>query len=513
MKGLDSKSRSADVATAQKHGRGIGLASPRTRQLAAMEDRANRRPQVRETAQLQEKLNAPNTTGMSDELKTGLESLSGMDLSGVNVHYNSPKPAQLQAHAYTQGQDIHVAPGQEQHVPHEGWHVVQQMQGRVQPTTQLAGTDINDSPALETEADVMGARASRESARATAQRRAVATGSTVQRKINLDDFLTDEDRQRLFASGLDVDDLEDVQDLLGDEEAVAGLLSELEGETEEQFWKKGNELKYTKALGAALYNQEAKWMNVNPEEKDLERIPGDSGVESNDKFLSHIATVKPLKDVGAAVSHGEYAHRLQWYIISRSMENNFKDMYGEDFLEQDGRPSREFRDLLQTLYRQMSDPEYTKMFEKGQIGPTDEHTRNNPDREKGQFPLPLWSALLDMPGSYVDNAKKGQKEYQMFGDIFAAAPVKLTGGLTFTSGTQKGSLQEGPLAYSQVSLAVLNRRLKRYLGGGSDLALKAQLNNLAKTDGEVQSLLKKASEESLDYDDRNELAFKLLGIL
>ncbi|HEX6901169.1 MAG TPA: DUF4157 domain-containing protein [Thermoanaerobaculia bacterium] len=161
MYGLESK-KGEDSARSpqQRQGKG-GLDNPRTLQLAAMEDRANQRPQVRETAQLQEKLNAPNTTGMSDELKTGLEGLSGMDLSGVRVHYNSPEPAQLQAHAFTQGQDIHVAPGQERHVPHEGWHVVQQMQGRVQPTTQVGGTDVNDSPALETEADAMGARASR----------------------------------------------------------------------------------------------------------------------------------------------------------------------------------------------------------------------------------------------------------------------------------------------------------------------------------------------------------------
>jgi hypothetical protein len=102
---------------------------------------------------------AGNPTGLSDGLRAGLEHLSGMDLSGVRVHYNSPRPAQLQALAYTQGQNIHVAPGQERHLPHEGWHAVQQMQGRVRPTMQLEGTAINDSPGLEREADVMGTRA------------------------------------------------------------------------------------------------------------------------------------------------------------------------------------------------------------------------------------------------------------------------------------------------------------------------------------------------------------------
>ncbi len=108
------------------------------------------------TAQLEEK---PNNTGLPNQLKAGIESLSGMSMDGVKVHYNSDKPAQLNAHAYAQGTDIHVAPGQEQHLPHEAWHVVQQAQGRVKPTTQMKGTSVNDDVGLETEADVMGAKA------------------------------------------------------------------------------------------------------------------------------------------------------------------------------------------------------------------------------------------------------------------------------------------------------------------------------------------------------------------
>jgi hypothetical protein len=102
---------------------------------------------------------APNQTGMPDNLKQGIESLSGLDMSGLRVHYGSPKPAQLNAHAYAQGSDIHLGPGQEQHLPHEAWHVVQQQQGRVQPTTEMGGEKINDDATLEREADVMGARA------------------------------------------------------------------------------------------------------------------------------------------------------------------------------------------------------------------------------------------------------------------------------------------------------------------------------------------------------------------
>ncbi|MGB9927626.1 MAG: DUF4157 domain-containing protein [Methanosarcina sp.] len=100
-----------------------------------------------------------SNTGMPDNLKAGVESLSGIDMSDVRVHYNSSKPAEVGALAYTQGTNIHVAPGQEKYLPHEAWHVVQQKQGRVQPTMQMRGVLVNDSKGLENEADYMGAKA------------------------------------------------------------------------------------------------------------------------------------------------------------------------------------------------------------------------------------------------------------------------------------------------------------------------------------------------------------------
>lgn len=110
-----------------------------------------------QTAQLKN-----NTTGMPDPLKSGIESLSGMDLSDVRVHYNSAKPAHIHALAYAQGNDIHLGPGQEKHLPHEAWHVVQQRQGRVRPTMQMkANIYLNDETALEREADLMGEKALR----------------------------------------------------------------------------------------------------------------------------------------------------------------------------------------------------------------------------------------------------------------------------------------------------------------------------------------------------------------
>ena len=97
---------------------------------------------------------------LPSNLKSGVEQLSGQDMSDVNVHKNSDKPAQLNAHAYAQGSDIHLGPGQEKHLPHEAWHVAQQKQGRVEPTKQLKSKIlINDDKGLENEADVMGQKA------------------------------------------------------------------------------------------------------------------------------------------------------------------------------------------------------------------------------------------------------------------------------------------------------------------------------------------------------------------
>ncbi len=99
---------------------------------------------------------------MPPHLRSGMERLAGYDLSAVRVAYNSPRPGELGARAFTQGRTIHVGPGQERHLPHEAWHAVQQIQRRVAATGRtIDGLMLNDQPALEREADVMGARALR----------------------------------------------------------------------------------------------------------------------------------------------------------------------------------------------------------------------------------------------------------------------------------------------------------------------------------------------------------------
>ena len=160
-------------ATRQTHLLSLAEASPQAAQLRALQALANTHTGLAHAAQRQQEdpdtPSAPDTaelpaqanhTGLPTPLKTGIETLSGMSLDHVRVHYHSSQPAQLNALAYAQGADIHVAPGQEKHLPHEAWHVVQQAQGRVRPTRQMkGGMPVNDDQSLEREADVMGARA------------------------------------------------------------------------------------------------------------------------------------------------------------------------------------------------------------------------------------------------------------------------------------------------------------------------------------------------------------------
>jgi len=93
------------------------------------------------------------------DLKTGIESLSQISAGDVKVNYNSPLPATVNALAFTQGNQIHLGPGQEKHLPHEAWHTVQQKQQRVQSTGKTNGLPLNENPSLEHEADQMGTRA------------------------------------------------------------------------------------------------------------------------------------------------------------------------------------------------------------------------------------------------------------------------------------------------------------------------------------------------------------------
>ncbi len=107
------------------------------------------------------------TVRIPEEVQAKMEGSFGTSFSDVNIHSNDNSATHMGALAYTQGNNVHFAPGQynpgtskgQELLGHELTHVVQQRHGRVQPVKQGKGMPVNDSPSLEDEADVMGKKA------------------------------------------------------------------------------------------------------------------------------------------------------------------------------------------------------------------------------------------------------------------------------------------------------------------------------------------------------------------
>lgn len=136
----------------------------------------------------------PSGGGQGRELpaavRTKMESAFNADFSAVRVH-EGPQASAVGALAFTQGTEIHFAPGQydpdsqrgQELLGHELAHVVQQAQGRVVATAQAKdgeGTQaVNDDASLESEADALGARAAQGlgAAGATGERVQAAAGT------------------------------------------------------------------------------------------------------------------------------------------------------------------------------------------------------------------------------------------------------------------------------------------------------------------------------------------------
>ena len=79
------------------------LTSAKLLQLKAALDRKADHGPATDAQEAMEAVEKPqNGKGLPDPLRTGLERLSGLNLSGVRVHRSSPKPARLNALAYTQ---------------------------------------------------------------------------------------------------------------------------------------------------------------------------------------------------------------------------------------------------------------------------------------------------------------------------------------------------------------------------------------------------------------------------
>ena len=160
--------------------------------LGVLQKKADNSPTVKELESTQKNANHKNNTGIPDDLKLGMENLTGISLNDVRVHRNSNEPSNFSALAYAKGSNIHLGPGQEKHLPHELGHIVQQKQGRVKPTMQVnENIKINDDNNLEKDADNLGDKALQTSINENSQN--LSEGS---KKNNVIQRLGDEDMLR-----------------------------------------------------------------------------------------------------------------------------------------------------------------------------------------------------------------------------------------------------------------------------------------------------------------------------
>ena len=106
----------------------------------------------------------PTSGGMPVDLLINMSQSLGADFSEVNIHRDSQSATDAGALAYTQGNDVHFAPGQydpesasgQELIGHELTHVIQQREGRVRANNEVNGMPLNDDKGLEKEADEGG---------------------------------------------------------------------------------------------------------------------------------------------------------------------------------------------------------------------------------------------------------------------------------------------------------------------------------------------------------------------
>lgn len=105
----------------------------------------------------------------SNPVMPHMETLFQRSFPHVKLHKNSTKATEVNANAFTQGSEIHFAPGlynpqttRGRHlIAHELTHVIQQEQSHIPATSNFRGNAVNTNPQLEREANRMGQLASR----------------------------------------------------------------------------------------------------------------------------------------------------------------------------------------------------------------------------------------------------------------------------------------------------------------------------------------------------------------
>jgi hypothetical protein len=226
-----------------------------------------------------------------------------------------------------------------------------------------------------------------------------------------------------------VDDLQAFHNVLVDPGECGRYLKALDARVGELLPKNGG--RYTRALAAALRETEG-WMAPPPMQgKGYERIEVEEGLVTTEGLVKHLKVSRPLKDVGAAISHGEWAHRVQLWILSRWSEEHTKD-------------AQLMYDALRVV-----------------------------DAKSNVFPdesPPVWSWVLDIPNQKTRPEGESKVPVLEGSTVGGAAPVRITTGITGVGASPEFTIKE----VSNLRLALLNRRLKRFIEAREAQARLAQ---------------------------------------
>lgn len=133
----------------------MGYDASKSKSDPALEDKMRAKLQKRFSFDSQ---NSGINTNLPQDLRNKFEQHTGLSLNDVKVHYNSQKPREIGARGFTYGEDIYLAQGEEECLPHELAHVVQQKKGLGQSATREH--DDNSLSDKEIDADLLARAAS-----------------------------------------------------------------------------------------------------------------------------------------------------------------------------------------------------------------------------------------------------------------------------------------------------------------------------------------------------------------
>ncbi|MFL6264381.1 MAG: LirA/MavJ family T4SS effector [Thermoanaerobaculia bacterium] len=250
-------------------------------------------------------------------------------------------------------------------------------------------------------------------------------------------------------------ELEAIQDLLKDKGRVQEALANLESQME-KYIEDGETV--NSALNLALQEEEHQWMNpgrikvakdsaitrqdpkkTRGKSHGFTRFPGTGGngeLPPSDFVSRALVPLRALKDVGAVPAHGEYAHRLQWYIISF----HFREKLSAD--------------ELRHLYLMMG---------------SSSRVIQHPTQEAR---ISLWDAVLDVRGAWAMDKGETGELYEGPEGVGFAVPGFLTGVLTIDDLGPKAKVlksyddnflhgERWSKSFPNLATAVTRRKLKR----------------------------------------------------